>query len=84
MLKPTARGTWTADVASTQPLSVGMVARLADDRFGRTALGARVGTVVAIEPIEKAPLARRVEIAPLASLGDFSTVVVVVESGEPE
>lgn len=84
MLKPTARGTWSADVASTQPLSIGMVARLADDRFGRTALGARVGTVVAIEPIEKAPLARRVEIAPLAALGDFATVIVVVESGEPE
>lgn len=82
MLKPTARGTWTADVASTQPLSVGMVARLADDRYGRTALGARVGTIVAIEPVEKAPLARRVEIAPLAWLGEHPTLIVVVESGE--
>jgi len=82
MLKPTARGTWTADVATAQPLSIGMVARLADDRFGRTALGARVGTVVAIEPVEKAPLARRVEIAPLGSLAEHSTVILVVEGGD--
>lgn len=81
VLKPTGRGTWTAEVASSMPLVVGMVARLADDRFGRAAVGARVGVVVSVEPIEQAPLARKVEVRPLIEPGELSSVILVT-SGE--
>lgn len=78
VLKPIAGGLWEGEVASPLELSEGLVARLADDRYPRVALGARVGTVVAVTPIEKAPLARRVEVAPVVELGERSSVVVVV------
>lgn len=83
VLKPTGRGTFTADVASSMALTPGMVARLADDRYGRAALGARVGVVVAVEPVEKAPLARRVEVRPIIESSALSTVVLVTPAEVP-
>ncbi len=81
VLKPTGRGTWTADVASAGELAVGMVARVADDRMPRSALGARVGRVVAIAPIEQVPLARRIEVEPILKAKDAASAVVVLEMG---
>lgn len=83
ILKPTGRGTWTAEVASSMPLAAGMLARLADDRFPRAALGARVGVVTAVAPIEQAPLARRIEVRPLIETAELSTVVLVVPAEAP-
>jgi len=83
VLKPTGRGTWTAEVATSLALAPGMVARLADERYGRAALGARIGTVVAVEPVEQAPLARRVEIRPMLDSGSLSTVVLVTQAEVP-
>ncbi|MEY2795510.1 MAG: hypothetical protein RIR10_1226, partial [Planctomycetota bacterium] len=81
VLKPTGRGTWTADVASAGELTVGMIARVADDRMPRSALGARVGRVIAIAPIEQVPLARRVEVEPIAEAREATSAVVVMEAG---
>lgn len=78
VLKPIAGSRWEGEVASPLELSEGLVARLADDRYPRVALGARVGTVVAVTPIEQAPLARRVEVAPIVTLAERASVVVVV------
>jgi hypothetical protein len=61
-------------------LAPGMVARLADDRFGRAALGARIGVVVSVEPLEQAPLARRVEIRPITELESLASVILAVPS----
>ena len=80
VLKPTARGTWSAEVATAMELAPGMVARLADDRFGRAALGARIGVVVSVEPLEQAPLARRVEIRPITELESLASVILAVPS----
>lgn len=81
VLRPTGRGTWEADVASSVELFPGMVARLADERFPRAALGARVGRIVAVRPIEQVPLARRIEVEPIARTEELGTVVVAVEEG---
>jgi hypothetical protein len=81
VLKPTGRGTWTADVASAGELTVGMIARVADDRMPRSALGARVGRVIAIAPIEQVPLARRIEVEPIAEAREATSAVVVLEAG---
>ena len=81
VLKPTGRGTWIADVASAGELEVGMIARVADDRMPRSALGARVGRVIAIAPIEQVPLARRIEVEPIAEARDATSAVVVLEAG---
>ena len=81
VLKPTGRGTWTADVASAGELVVGMIARVADDRMPRSALGARVGRVIAIAPIEQVPLARRIEVEPIAEAREATSAVVVMEAG---
>jgi hypothetical protein len=83
VLKPTGRGTWTAEVATSMTLAPGMVARLADDRFGRAALGSRIGIVVAVEPVEQAPLARRVEIRPIIDLDGLSSVILAVPAEVP-
>lgn len=83
VLKPTGRGTWTAEVATSLELAPGMVARLADDRFGRAVLGARIGIVVSVEPVEQAPLARRVEIRPVIDLDSLSSVVLAVPAEVP-
>jgi hypothetical protein len=80
VLKPTGRGTWTADVASAAEISIGMIARVTDDRLPRSTLGARVGRVIAIEPIEQVPLARRIEVEPIALARDATSAVVVIES----
>lgn len=79
VLKPRADGRFVADVATTAELAEGMLARVADDRSPRIALGARIGRVVSIEPIEQAPLARRVVVEPLLELEDRATVVVAAE-----
>ena len=79
VLKPRADGRFVADVATTVELVEGMLARVADDRSPRIALGARIGRVVSIEPIEQAPLARRVVVEPLLELEDRTTVVVAAE-----
>jgi hypothetical protein len=83
VLKPTGRGTWTAEVATSLELAPGMVARLADDRYGRAALGSRIGVVVSVEPVEQAPLARRVEIRPVIDLDGLSSVVLAVPAEVP-
>ena len=83
VLKPTGKGTWTAEVATSLELAPGMVARLADDRYGRAALGARIGVVVSVEPVEQAPLARRVEIRPVVDLDGLSSVVLAVPAEVP-
>ena len=82
VLKPTGRGTWTADVASTGELSVGLVARVADDRLPRSALGTRIGRVVSVEPIEQVPLARRIEVAPIAGLSDVASVIIAIDRSQ--
>lgn len=76
VLKPRPDGRFTAEVATTVDLAVGMIARLADDRSPRIALGARIGRVVAIEPVEQAPLARRIVVDPIVLLEERATVVV--------
>ncbi len=78
VLTPTGRGTWTAQVASAVDLTVGMLARVADDRLPSAALGTLIGRVVAIEPIEQVPLARRIEVEPLETLDDVATVILCV------
>lgn len=83
VLKPTTRGTWSAEVATSMTLSTGMIARLADDRFGRAALGSRIGVVVSVEPVEQAPLARRVEVRPIIDLEGLSSVVLAVPAEVP-
>jgi hypothetical protein len=83
VLKPTGRGTWTAEVATSMALAPGMFARLADDRFGRAALGSRIGVVVAVEPVEQAPPARRVEIRPILDLDGLSSVILAVPAEVP-
>ena len=57
-----------------------MIARATDDRLPRSTLGARVGRVIAIEPIEQVPLARRIEVEPIARARDATSAVVVIES----
>jgi hypothetical protein len=58
-----------------------MIARVADDRMPRSALGARVGRVIAIAPIEQVPLARRIEVEPIAEAREATSAVVVLEAG---
>lgn len=83
VLKAAGDGSWTADVASSLELREGMVARVADERFPRVALGTRIGVVVRVEPIDEVPLARRVRIRPLASLDDAAAVVVAAAEEAP-
>ena len=83
VLKPIGNGNWTAEVATSMTLAPGMVARLADDRFGRAAHGSRIGVVVSVEPVEQAPLARRVEIRPVYDLDSLSSVIVAVPAEVP-
>jgi len=79
VLKPTGRGTWTAEVASAGEIAVGMIARVTDERLPRSALGARIGRIVAVEPIEQVPLARRIEVEPITEARDAISAVVVIE-----
>jgi hypothetical protein len=77
VLKPTPRGTWTAELPAVEGLAPGAVVRLEDERYPRAALGARVGVVTTVEPLEQAPLARRVEVTPIMPLASAPAVVVV-------
>jgi hypothetical protein len=79
VLKPAPNGRWSAEVASASELSVGMIARIADERFPRSALGARVGQVVSVQPIEQVPLARRIEVEPIVDPTEVRAVVLVTE-----
>jgi hypothetical protein len=63
-------------------LSVGLVARVADDRLPRSALGTRIGRVVSVEPIEQVPLARRIEVAPIAGLSDVASVIIAIDRSQ--
>ncbi len=83
VLKPSSRDRWSAEVASASELAVGMIARIADERFPRSALGARVGRVVSVEPIEQVPLARRIEVEPILDTAELRTVVLVTEERAP-
>lgn len=78
VLKPLPNGNWTAEVASTVELREGLIARLADERYPRVALGTRVGIVVRVEPIEQVPLARRIEVRRISSLADAASVIVAI------
>jgi hypothetical protein len=79
VLKPTGRGTWTAEVASAVDLRVGLLARVSDDRLPRAALGTIIGRVIAVEPIEQVPLARRIEVEPIMTLEDVSSVIICAQ-----
>lgn len=79
VLKPTGRGTWTAEVASAVDLRVGLFARVSDDRLPRAALGTIIGRVIAVEPIEQVPLARRIEVEPIMTLEDVSSVIICAQ-----
>ncbi len=83
VLRPTGRGTWSAEVASGAALTIGMTARLADERWPRIALGARVGEVIAIEPIEQAPLASRIEVRPIVSANSISSITIAIPESQP-
>jgi hypothetical protein len=89
VLKPTGTGTFTAAVATTMPLAPGMIARLADDRYGRAALGSRVGVVLSVEPVDEAPNARRIVVQPVVDFGELASVIIVSDGaaaaaeGEP-
>jgi len=83
VVKASGDGHWTADVASSAELAEGMVARIADDRYPRVALGTRLGVVVKVEPIDEVPLARRVRIRPVLRLDDAASVVVAVLEQPP-
>ena len=83
ILKPTGRGGWTAEVASVIPLREGMIARLADDRYGRLAMGLPIGIVRSVEAIDRAPHARRVEVAPMVDFETLSRVIIVSDSATP-
>ena len=83
ILKPTGRGGWTAEVASVITLREGMIARLADDRYGRLAMGLPIGIVRSVEAIDRAPHARRVEVAPMVDFETLSRVIIVSDSATP-
>jgi hypothetical protein len=83
VLKPTGRGGWTAEVASAIPLREGMIARLADDRYGRLAMGLPIGIVRSVEAIDRAPHARRVEVAPVVDFETLSRVTIASDSVTP-
>jgi hypothetical protein len=82
VLKPIDGGLWIGDIASDVEIREGQIARITDDRFGSVARGMRVGRVRRILPNEQVPLARRVEVEPLAQLIDESTVVVAIDPPE--
>ncbi|RLS89244.1 MAG: hypothetical protein DWI09_04500 [Planctomycetota bacterium] len=82
VLKPIDGGLWIGDIASDVEIREGQIARVTDDRFGSVARGMRVGRVRRILPNEQVPLARRVEVEPLAQLIDESTVVVAIDPPE--
>lgn len=77
VLKPTPNGGWSAEVPAAEGLAVGATVRFEDDRYPRAALGTRVGVVSAVEPLDQAPLARRIEVAPIRPLAEALSVVVV-------
>ena len=83
VLRPTGRGTWSAEVASGTALVVGMTARLADERWPRIALGARIGEVIAIEPIEQAPLASRIEVRPIVPAAAIASITIAIPEAQP-
>lgn len=83
VLRPTGHGTWTAEVASSFALTIGMTARLADERWPRIALGARIGEVIAIEPIEQAPLASRIEVRPIVAAESIGSLTIAIPEGQP-
>ena len=66
-----------------------MIARLADDRYGRAALGSRVGIVLSVEPLDEAPNARRIVVQPVVDFGELASVIIVSDGaasaaeGEP-
>ena len=73
---------FAAEPVSASPhLDAAHFARVADDRMPRSALGARVGRVIAIAPIEQVPLARRIEVEPIAEAREATSAVVVMEAG---
>ena len=82
VLKPADGGVWLGDLASDAEVREGQVVRLADARSGNVATGMRVGRVRRVLPNDKVPLARVVEVEPLAQLADESTVVVAIDPPE--
>jgi len=70
------------DLASDAEVREGQVVRLADDRYGNVSKGMRVGRVRRVLPNDQVPLARVVEVEPLAHLVDEATVVVAIDPPE--
>ncbi len=79
VLKPVEGGLWHGDLASDANVEVGQLARIADDRYGNVARGMRVGRIRRVLANEQAPLARIIEVEPLAVLSDESTVIVAID-----
>jgi len=84
VLKPVEGGLWIGDIASEAEIREGQIARIADDRFGTVARGMRVGRVRRILPNAQVPLARVVEVEPIALLADESGVVVAIDPPEEQ
>lgn len=82
VLKPADGGVWLGDIASDAPIKEGEIARLTDERYGGVAKGLRVGRVRRVLANEKVPGARIVEVEPIATLADESTVIVAMEPPE--
>jgi hypothetical protein len=82
VLKPADGGVWLGDLASDAEVREGQVVRLADDRYGNVSKGMRVGRVRRVLPNDQVPLARVVEVEPLAHLVDEATVVVAIDPPE--
>jgi hypothetical protein len=38
--------------------------------------------VVSVEPIEQVPLARRIEVAPIAGLSDVASVIIAIDRSQ--
>ena len=84
VLKPIEGGMWVGDIASDAEIREGQIARIADDRFGTVARGMRVGRVRRVLPNDQVPLARVVEVEPVALLADESGVVVAIDPPEEQ
>ena len=65
MLKPTADGTWTTDLAQTSDVGEDWIARVSDERWPLASRGMRIGVVTRVGSRDDAPLIKRLTIRPL-------------------
>ncbi len=76
-------GMWTVDLTQPGDIAVGWVARVADERWPRAALGLRVGVVETVAVRDDAPLMRRIAVQPLVDALRVPHVVLTDERNPP-